>query len=712
MSMYRHPGSLVGSMGTRARALRLTKPPHPQISHLGTLLERAFLNSIDAKFWPTISAEQVDTIPLNGGALAHTDSSPSPSSREVASKFNSQPAAYMSPNKQLQLWEEQEALLAQKHMGSKGDGPLSESELRAMYEEVVSLSRMPSDNGPQPCSHLKGIVEKLRPVLFDEEEDARMDDVINQALIVSRELGQKHLSLHVFNLLIYVLSLDGRSEQANRVVATVHEMGINPNEKTYSFLMNAYANDGKLSEVIETFGRIHANKMVPSPNSYAILIKAYAKHKRVEDAFDVYEKMKKLGLEVAQPVFATLIQACIKSDQIERAWRTFDHMRLNVCQADVITFTLMLSACAKRGETERAINLFEEMGEQGSSPTNSRSTPFYAPCAPRPDYYAAALEIADRMVTQYGYQLDIFALNILLHAAQTGRRLDDARKFFSKIIALESDTPNAHVAYTNLFFAYAKQFKALGRILHLPAKPPSPSTALPPTPTTVAGCIAEARLVMQHMEAICDDHSLHALWPRVAYLLIHTNYCNFQEAMALYDTYYTNVDPHPNVYDNMLSMCFKLRNKEGINKVWPRVEQLLAPIRPRSTLSYVEKKDYKAKHFLSKTILVKLYRRVINGFARVDNLELALTLLEGMAQDLDLKSAMTYENFYGFYQKVHELEDKELMSRLQRLCPDPNGEAINRAKAKQAVKWAGVYQRAGTYSEHIRREQELLNPGI
>ncbi|KAJ9089296.1 hypothetical protein DSO57_1014430 [Entomophthora muscae] len=451
------------------------------------------------------------------------------------------------------------------------DEPLSESELKVMYNEIVSLSREESAGHSDHKVHLRDIIEKLKPVLFEDQGDihrtiltkvdheAERDDVVNQALIVSRELGQKHLSLHIFNLLVYIHSLSGRSKQASLVVSTIQDMGINPDEKTFSFLMNAYANDGNLPKTIETFKSIQINGLSPSPNSYGILIKAYAKHKRVEDAFDVYEKMKKLAITPSQPIFGTLIQACIRAGQIERAWKTFDHMRLKVCQADLVSFTLMLSACAKRGEAERAMNLFEEMGEQGIVPSQHAFNAVISACSSRPDYYVTALEILDRMISLHGFQPDIYTLNTLLHAAQTGRRLDDARIFFSKIISLEDGTEQAGVAYTNLFHAYAKQCKPSRKDEGLGATAASTSTALVdsdiytilsrPSPTLAGDCVAEARLVMQHMERVFSGVSSQQLaWARVSYLLIHTNYCNFDEAMDLYSTYYAQTNPPTPTY--------------------------------------------------------------------------------------------------------------------------------------------------------------------
>ncbi|KAJ9089295.1 hypothetical protein DSO57_1014429 [Entomophthora muscae] len=159
----------------------------------------------------------------------------------------------------------------------------------------------------------------------------------------------------------------------------------------------------------------------------------------------------------------------------------------------------------------------------------------------------------------------------------------------------------------------------------------------------------------------------------------------------------------------MLSMCFKLHKAEAVKALWSQVEPLLAPLRPKSTLSYQEKKEYKAANHLSNTFLVNLYRKLVNGFARMDEVELGLSLLEDMSRDFDLKSALKLDYFKTMYQKVLDTENEALKAQILRLCPDPKTKAMVRAKSKLVKKWSPETQDSNNYSEHIRREQETIN---
>lgn len=643
-----------------------------------------------------------------------------------------------------QLLREQEELLALKYSEGVDPNPLTESELKTMYAEILSLSKDVSTGHFDHPDKLKNIIDRLEPVLFSKEDnnphlkllskvekESERNDIIHQALIVSRELGQKHLSLHIFNLLLYLHSLEGQAEEASKVFEIISEMGIVPNEKTYCFLMNAYANQKNLKKTIETFNLMKEKDFNITSNSYAILLKAYSLNGLVDDAFGVYEVMKKNKIELHQPVFSTLLGACIKNNQLSRAWATFEYMRLNHCQADVVSFTLMLSACAKNAEAEKALNLFEEMSELGIIPNIHTFNALLSACSERSDYYATSLEILDRMTEQFGFSPDLYTLNTLLYAAQMSRKLEDARKLFSKVIRLAEGTEDAKVAYTNLFYGYSKAFKpSLKENNFLECRSQKPDPNLPakveeclsiltnPLPKTNREAIVEARLIMLHMDRVFQSNSdIDLTWPRASYLTIHTNYGNFIEAVQLFETYYTNpgVKPHFTIYINMLRMCFLLKKHDYFKVLWAQVEPILSPLKPKSTLSPLEKKLYKKDHGLTTTLLIKFYRSVVNGLARFKELDLCFELLEDMSRDSDLKTGMDLKLFPTLYQAVLMTGDPHLKLRLFKLCPDPKEDPIVSAKYNLAKKWKQTSKSRPYYEIDAKKrfiEKELIEDSL
>ncbi|KAI9484952.1 hypothetical protein BDB00DRAFT_852371 [Zychaea mexicana] len=549
---------------------------------------------------------------------------------------------------------------------------ISEQDVQEVYEQI-SAERPPRQLiAPDYLQNLRVKFLDTRQEALPSNEE-RKEALTGETpppsaeLVTQQPQSLSDLSMGDFEQLIYANALAKRPKEAERALELMEECGQVPSVRCYNHLMDAYANANDVDGAIQVYKRVKEH-LVPDMYTYATLIKAFIQGSRLEDACVVFERMKRSDMIPTQPIFSNIIRGCIQADQIDRAWEVFDAMRLSYHQPDEVSFTLMLQACAKRGEVERALNVFEDMTGSNLYPTDVTFNVLINACAKRPDYFQAAFNLLEQMQTVYGFQPDLITYNTLLSACARKGDLSRARDIF-KIVDQNAD----YHTYSNLLSCYANY-----NPVHSPSTTTTTSvqqekeeekaglvehTLMPSQlPQRRSGVVAEASKLFDAIvaENRCDITSSLL----TAYLSVHVTQKQARDCMDVYldmfDRY--QVERNPRTFSFMLQFCYDQRDADFAWRVWGDYQEFL------------ERREQLRKETSTAT-------RVREGWAPVQQRQLALLMVNTLARGNDLKNALgllatefstkdrpSMNELKTLRNKCIQLEDEEALHALKRLA--------------------------------------------
>lgn len=195
-----------------------------------------------------------------------------------------------------------------------------------------------------------------------------------------RDLGRSDVRPDVFTFTstLHVFLRSGKRDQAIERVGTVMaQMGIKPNEVTYSALIDSVARDGGEENVNAAFDLLHAMekaRLTPNEVTFTGLLAAlqrdtslspeYVARKRAE----ILRRMDKAGIQANRITFNVLIKACLERPGIEgisAAVEKYQEMVEQGVHPTQDTWFMLIKGAADREEFDQARTLINMMQETG-----------------------------------------------------------------------------------------------------------------------------------------------------------------------------------------------------------------------------------------------------------------------------------------------------------------------------------------------------------
>ncbi|KAI9295646.1 TPR-like protein [Neoconidiobolus thromboides FSU 785] len=584
---------------------------------------------------------------------------------------------------------EKQMLLQQKMMNDKDIESITEEELDAMYKELFPSEKLKSTKQENEDS-LKQMIQELG---LDKEERWSIEKVNEKLNLLAQIKNKKNISLVLIHELLYLFSQQKNEEASLLTLDLMEQKGIKINEKTYTCIMDLYSNKEDLENCIKYFKKIKEECLEPYDRTYFVLVKMYAKLGRVDDAFDVYQIMKSKGYNITKHIMINLIVSCVNAGEYERAWKTFDHMRLNLYQPDVVSYSYMINVCAKQNMVEKAFNLFELMKEEGIEPNLVALNNLILACSTNKEYYNEALKLLDQ-IKEKGLQTNVHTYIGLLMNARRSKQLDYARKLFSKILQLNLNPREIQMPLSLLLFTYStyyskfkreNQFIKENKILSTEEVIDLLNNKLPKD--SKHAVLEVENLMDWYMNYyIIDNNNEYISKLITSFLAVQTNYGNYERAMEIFNSY-KDKDKNLYIINQILNLCFELKKKEKCIELYQIIDKILKPLEPKSTLSFIEKKEYMKQNNINEQLLLNIYRTLINGFSNLNELELSIHILTSASKDASIGKQLKLSQFKQLYNNLHRFDRIDLKPIVLDSIPSLKEKNIERSKYRLNKKW-------------------------
>jgi len=152
-------------------------------------------------------------------------------------------------------------------------------------------------------------------------------------------------------------------QRALSILQRMRRLGPEPNEQTYSMILQACAEHGQMKVATSLLEETRQSPVIaPTAKLYIPLLKVCAKFGHDKMSSSLIDVMKEDSLELSTEVMNVYLSALAKSKLHVRALRVLRDMIVDPSTPpDIVTFNTCLAACANAGDNKRAQDLLDEM---------------------------------------------------------------------------------------------------------------------------------------------------------------------------------------------------------------------------------------------------------------------------------------------------------------------------------------------------------------
>jgi pentatricopeptide repeat protein len=179
--------------------------------------------------------------------------------------------------------------------------------------------------------HTQYIYTKIMDIIGHATEAGNYELIEKVLTEIERD---QEKTTQTFNNLIKSLVENKHTEAALQVFSRMKRLGFEPNEVTYTLLIDVLSRVLKHKEAMEIYEEMKRADCMPTLQTYTVLIRSLASAGRLDDAKKLFKKMPSSGLK-----------------------------------PNVVTYTVMMHVLSKAGETDKVIEVYNQMKEAKIKPT-------------------------------------------------------------------------------------------------------------------------------------------------------------------------------------------------------------------------------------------------------------------------------------------------------------------------------------------------------
>lgn len=239
------------------------------------------------------------------------------------------------------------------------------------------------------------------------------------------------------------------SSRAVRVFCQLAKEGIEPNEYTFSSVINACASP---TATVEQGKQLHAGSIKSGYNNAlcvsSALVTLYAKRGNIESANEIFKRQRERDLVS----WNSMISGYAQHGYGKKALKIFEEMQTNNFEVDDITFIGVLTACTHAGLVEEGQRYFDMMVKD----LNIDPKMEHYSCMV--DLYSRAglLEKAMALINGMPFPAGSTVWRTLLAACRVHRNLELGKLAGEKLISLQPQDSAAYVLLSNLYATVGK----------------------------------------------------------------------------------------------------------------------------------------------------------------------------------------------------------------------------------------------------------------
>ncbi|KAG0479886.1 hypothetical protein HPP92_010744 [Vanilla planifolia] len=219
-------------------------------------------------------------------------------------------------------------------------------EAKRVWREMAKYCVMPDDIS---YTHMIGCFSKLGN-LFD-----------SLRLYVEMKKRGWNPTLKVFNYLIYVLTRENCTNEAQNIFHKIKETGLKPDVTTYNCYILPLCEAHKVNEAQDVMNLMISEGLQPSMETYH----AFVKMVDFEGTLKLIDKMRASGFGPDGSTFLVIFDKFFRLGESENALKMWIEMRRNGVSPSALHYTTMIKGLAVHGWIPKAMEFCDEMKSKG-----------------------------------------------------------------------------------------------------------------------------------------------------------------------------------------------------------------------------------------------------------------------------------------------------------------------------------------------------------
>ncbi|KAL2936441.1 hypothetical protein RDABS01_011882 [Bienertia sinuspersici] len=171
-----------------------------------------------------------------------------------------------------------------------------------------------------------------------------------------------------YSVLVDGLCKEGYVDKALDLCNFARRMGVRLNVVTYNSLFNGLCRQNCLIEAFRLFDSLERNNIIPSDITYGTLIDALIREGFLSDARQLFEKMIVKDIKPNTHIYNSLIDGYCKFGNVEEALRLLYDLENHSLRPESFTISAVIYGFSLKGNMESALQFFLDMKGNGFSP--------------------------------------------------------------------------------------------------------------------------------------------------------------------------------------------------------------------------------------------------------------------------------------------------------------------------------------------------------
>eukprot|EP00190_Bangiopsis_sp_CCMP1999_P003813 CAMPEP_0198733208 /NCGR_PEP_ID=MMETSP1475-20131203/43656_1 /TAXON_ID= ORGANISM="Unidentified sp., Strain CCMP1999" /NCGR_SAMPLE_ID=MMETSP1475 /ASSEMBLY_ACC=CAM_ASM_001111 /LENGTH=523 /DNA_ID=CAMNT_0044496465 /DNA_START=131 /DNA_END=1702 /DNA_ORIENTATION=+ len=168
-----------------------------------------------------------------------------------------------------------------------------------------------------------------------------------------------------------------RSVKTMKKIEDYMEVNDIPKDITfYAHKLSIFAMDGKIEDALRVVEKIREDGLQPTEQIFAWSIRTYALAGESEKAMALYEDLKSKGLANGHLVTQVAVKAVIQAGDLTKAREILKYYRLaQKRDTEAVAFNLLVDEIGRRGDETELMEVVDDMKKNGPSPTAGTYAP-------------------------------------------------------------------------------------------------------------------------------------------------------------------------------------------------------------------------------------------------------------------------------------------------------------------------------------------------
>jgi pentatricopeptide repeat protein len=276
---------------------------------------------------------------------------------------------------------------------------------------------------------------------------------IEESIAVFNSLKEEEKDINIWTSIISAYSVSrGSEKEALNMFTKMQQVGIKPDNRTISFVLQACCAAGMIESAAGIFFSMERNFGIkPDGYHYNCMLTACADNGLISLGKRIHNHLIEYNYPQNTILKNNLINMYGKCGCLKQAYDIFHSMKFS--ERDIITWTVMISVCGENKRGEEALKLFAQMQEHGITPTEQTLSCVLNSCC-KSGFIDVAVEILFSMESKFGFKPIGYHYSRLLSVCADNGLLSLGKTIHKHL--LDNNVPQNINLKNNLMNTYAK----------------------------------------------------------------------------------------------------------------------------------------------------------------------------------------------------------------------------------------------------------------